>query len=554
MAVTSATSSISYTGNASTVTSYAVPFLFLENSHLSAIAKVTATGAESVVTLTNHTGAGDISGGTVRTAVAVPATSTLTISRTVPATQTTSYAEGGDFPAASHERALDKLTMLGQQIARSISRTVRLSDAAPETSPLPVLPNRFFGTDDTGAIALVTGTDAPAGTLTDANIASDAAIALSKLATGALPAAITVASANIVNGTIVNADISDTAAIVATKLASDSITNTQIKSDAAIAGTKIAPNFGSQDARTTGQAAVGTAIIANVKLNVGGTMPAQTTQRALAVAPAFDNNASAEAQAVITGPSTSANGGSAYTVPSLTHFFANQGTLHADSTVTNQYGLLVSSTLDDATNNFGVVSQIPASGAANWNVYASGTAPNYFGGPLRVGTTANFTTDTGTTDGLNYNTTNGILYLSNALQGSLSIRRRGDTGAVATFVTTNNDLVGSISVTANATSYNQSSDYRLKDDPTLMTGALGTIAALNPVEFTWKSDGSVGRGFIAHELQAVVPEAVTGAKDAVDNDGNPSYQGVDASKIVPFLVAAVKELSARVEQLEALQP
>ena len=533
MAVTSATSSISYTGNASTVTSYAVPFLFLENSHLSAIAKVTATGAESVVTLTNHTGAGDISGGTVRTAVAVPATSTLTISRTVPSTQTTSYAEGGDFPAASHERALDKLTMLGQQIARSISRTVRLSDAAPETSPLPVLPNRFFGTDNTGAIALVTGTDAPAGSLTDANIASDAAIALSKLATGALPAAITVASANIVNGTIVNADISDTAAI---------------------AGTKIAPNFGSQDVRTTGQAAVGTAIIANVKLNVGGTMPAQTTQRALAVAPAFDNNASAEAQAVITGPSTSANGGSAYTVPSLTHFFANQGTLHADSTVTNQYGLLVSSTLDDATNNFGVVSQIPASGMANWNVYASGTAPNYFGGPLRVGTTANFTTDTGTTDGLNYNTTNGILYLSNALQGSLSIRRRGDTGAVATFVTTNNDVVGSISVTANATSYNQSSDYRLKDDPTLMTGALGAIAALNPVEFTWKSDGSVGRGFIAHELQAVVPEAVTGAKDAVDTDGNPSYQGVDASKIVPFLVAAVKELSARVEQLEALQP
>lgn len=220
MAVTSATSSISYTGNYSTATSYAVPFLFLENSHLSAIAKVTSSGTESVVTLTNHTGAGDISGGTVRTAVAVPATSTLTISRTVPATQTTSYAEGGDFPAASHERALDKLTMLGQQIARSISRTVRLSDAAPETSPLPVLPNRFFGTDETGAIALVTGTDAPAGTLTDANIANTAAIALRKLATGALPASITVASANIVDGTIVNADISDTAAITAGKLAS----------------------------------------------------------------------------------------------------------------------------------------------------------------------------------------------------------------------------------------------------------------------------------------------------------------------------------------------
>lgn len=350
---------------------------------------------------------------------------------------------------------------------------------------------------------------------------------------------------------IKNASIASDAAIVATKLASDSITNTQIKSDAAIAGTKIAPNFGSQDVQTTGQAAVGTAISANAKLNVGGTMPAQTTQRALAIAPAFDNNASVGAQAVITGPSTAANGGSAYTVPAITHFFANQGTLHADSTVTNQYGLLVSSTLDDATNNFGVVSQIPASGTANWNVYASGTAPNYFEGPLRVGTTANFVTTAGSDDGLNYVPTSGILYLSNVSQGSLSIRRRGTVGVVATFVTTDNSPVGSISVTANATSFNESSDYRLKENPTPITGALALVGQLNPVDFSWKSNGEIGRGFIAHELQAVVPEAVTGEKDAVDAEGNPEYQGVDKSKLVPLLVAAVQELSAKVAALEA---
>ena len=350
---------------------------------------------------------------------------------------------------------------------------------------------------------------------------------------------------------IVDADISSSAGIAATKLASDSVTNTQIKSDAAIAGTKIAPDFGAQNVTTTGQAAVGTAINANVKLNIGGTMPAQTTQRALALAPAFDNNASVGAQAVITGPSTAANGGSAYTIPSLTHFFANQGTLHADSTVTNQYGLLVGATLDDATNNFGVVSQIPASGTANWNVYASGTAPNYFEGPLRVGTTADFVTTSGSDDGLNYNATNNILYLSNVSQGSLSIRRRTDNGAVATFTASNNALVGSISVTTTATAYNTSSDYRLKENPTPMTGALDTVAALKPVDFAWKSDGSAGRGFIAHELQAVVPEAVTGEKDAVDAEGNPEYQGVDASKLVPLLVAAVQELSAKVAALEA---
>jgi hypothetical protein len=128
MAVQSDTSSISYTGNNSTVTSYAVPFVFLENGHLQAIAR-TAAGVESVVTLTNHTGAGNVNGGTVRTAVAVPAASTLVIYREVPATQTTIYQEGGDFPAASHERALDKLTQIAQQNERKLGSALRLSEA-----------------------------------------------------------------------------------------------------------------------------------------------------------------------------------------------------------------------------------------------------------------------------------------------------------------------------------------------------------------------------------------------------------------------------------------
>jgi hypothetical protein len=128
MAVQSDTSRISYAGNNSTSTSYAVPFVFLENAHLKAIAK-TSAGVESVVTLTNHTGAGNVNGGTVRTSVAIPATSTLTIYREVPATQTTTYAEGGDFPAASHERALDKLTQISQQNARKLGSALRLSEA-----------------------------------------------------------------------------------------------------------------------------------------------------------------------------------------------------------------------------------------------------------------------------------------------------------------------------------------------------------------------------------------------------------------------------------------
>ena len=147
MAVTSATSSISYTGNNSITTSYAVPFVFLENAHLAATAKVTATGVESAVTLVDHIGAGNTSGGNVRTAVAVPATSTLTIFRTVPATQTTTYQEGGDFPAASHERALDKLTMLSQQAQRRADRALKVTEADGPRNDMVAAANTLIGFD-----------------------------------------------------------------------------------------------------------------------------------------------------------------------------------------------------------------------------------------------------------------------------------------------------------------------------------------------------------------------------------------------------------------------
>lgn len=147
MAVTSDISSISYTGNNSTTTSYSVPFVFLENGHLSATAKVTATGVESAVTLVDHIGAGNPAGGTVRTSVAIPATSTLTIFRNVPATQTTSYAEGGDFPAASHERALDKLTMLSQQSLRGSARALKVTEADGPRNDVVAVASTLIGFD-----------------------------------------------------------------------------------------------------------------------------------------------------------------------------------------------------------------------------------------------------------------------------------------------------------------------------------------------------------------------------------------------------------------------
>ena len=104
-----------------------------------------------------------------------------------------------------------------------------------------------------------------------------------------------------------------------------------------------------------------------------------------------------------------------------------------------------------------------------------------------------------------------------------------------------NGFVGRISTNGSSTAYLTSSDYRLKEDVQPMVGASDRVLALNPVNFAWKVDGSRVDGFLAHEAQAVVPEAVTGAKDAVDADGNPVYQGIDQSKLVPLLTAALQE-------------
>jgi hypothetical protein len=119
-----------------------------------------------------------------------------------------------------------------------------------------------------------------------------------------------------------------------------------------------------------------------------------------------------------------------------------------------------------------------------------------------------------------------------------------------------NGQVGSISVSGSGTTYNTSSDYRLKEDVAPMTGALDKVALLKPVTYKWKVDGSDGQGFIAHELQEVVPECVSGEKDAVDAEGNPEYQGIDTSFLVATLTSAIQELNAKVEaqaeQIKAL--
>ena len=144
-------------------------------------------------------------------------------------------------------------------------------------------------------------------------------------------------------------------------------------------------------------------------------------------------------------------------------------------------------------------------------------------------------------------------YIWAGRQGSsLYLNRAGTTGDVAVFYYNNTTAVGSISVTSSATAYNTSSDYRLKENLVPITGAVDRVNALQPRRFNFISDpDTTVDGFVAHEVSPIVPESVNGEKDAVDEDGNPVYQGIDQSKLVPLLTAAIQELTARIEALEA---
>jgi hypothetical protein len=112
--------------------------------------------------------------------------------------------------------------------------------------------------------------------------------------------------------------------------------------------------------------------------------------------------------------------------------------------------------------------------------------------------------------------------------------------------------VGAITHNNTSTSYVTSSDYRLKENVVPLTGAADRLKQIPVHRFNFIADpDNTVDGFIAHEAQAVVPECVTGTKDEVDADGNPVYQGIDQSKLVPLITAALQEALQKIETLEA---
>ena len=219
----------------------------------------------------------------------------------------------------------------------------------------------------------------------------------------------------------------------------------------------------------------------------------------------------------------------------------------------NTYGGIYFKTSDGATDQCIIQNERAGTNGASLLLYTKadgGSATERMridsGGNLLVGKTST----NGATVGVEL-LPSGLATFTRSGGYPLYVRRNTNDGDVAVWINNGGSIVGAVTISGSTTTYNTSSDYRLKENIAPMTGALATVSALKPVTYNWKVDGSSGQGFIAHELQEVVPDCVTGEKDAVDEEGNPQYQGIDTSFLVATLTAAIQELKAEVDSLKA---
>jgi hypothetical protein len=219
---------------------------------------------------------------------------------------------------------------------------------------------------------------------------------------------------------------------------------------------------------------------------------------------------------------------------------------------------------NDGSGTIRILNLSPTSGNVDIGIAAANAAGsiNFFtnnseraridaSGNLLVGRTATLAGTFGTnTSGLSIAPSGQILFsVDNA--SPCAMKRYTSTGALIEFWYSTGQ-VGTITTNGSSTSYNTSSDYRLKENVVPLAGAADRLAQIPVHRFNFIADpDTTVDGFLAHEVQAFVPEAVTGEKDAVDKDGKPVYQGIDQSKLVPLLTAALQEALQKIEALEA---
>jgi hypothetical protein len=187
--------------------------------------------------------------------------------------------------------------------------------------------------------------------------------------------------------------------------------------------------------------------------------------------------------------------------------------------------------------------------SANWFYVYEPTSSKTTAAAFNVATTSSFSSS----NAMRINT-NGF-YSANYSHKGIQFKNFDDNAGRSNveqqFINHANTVVGSVVTTTTGTSFNTTSDYRLKENVVDLTGATERLVQIPVHRFNFIESPDITQdGFLAHEVAAVVPDAVVGEKDAVDNHGSPDYQTMDNSRLVPLLVATIKELEARITALE----
>jgi hypothetical protein len=146
----------------------------------------------------------------------------------------------------------------------------------------------------------------------------------------------------------------------------------------------------------------------------------------------------------------------------------------------------------------------------------------------------------------------GVLQLKGAANNTVcGVQVNNDGEAGFQFYNQSGTEVGRVTIGSSSTGYATSSDYRLKENVDYSFDATTELKKLKPCKFNFKADKDrIVEGFLAHEVQDIVPQAITGKKDEVDENGNPIYQGIDQAKLVPLLTKSLQEAIAEIDTLK----
>jgi len=198
---------------------------------------------------------------------------------------------------------------------------------------------------------------------------------------------------------------------------------------------------------------------------------------------------------------------------------------------------------DSGDNDIGLIEYDHGANAMVFKTNASEQMRIDSSGRLLIGTTSAFNSN-GSAVHVNVDTTG-------AGQGAMMTECASTSTTFHQHFRNGNGGVGGISTNASATQYVTSSDYRLKENVNYDFDATSRLKELKPARFNFKVDADTTvDGFLAHEVSSIVPEAISGEKDAVNEDGSIIAQGIDQSKLVPLLVKTIQELEARITELE----